>query len=114
MTWPRKIFIESTALFQLGPRLENVDFANLLNLREMVQFELFISDVNFREYLRFRKKELQQTRNRLQDASRDLDKYSQNYPECGPILKQLSACNKTSPCTILASGLSARRNCYGS
>jgi len=25
----------------------------------------------------------------------------------------LSACNKTSPCTILASGLSARRNCYG-
>jgi NAD(P)-dependent dehydrogenase (short-subunit alcohol dehydrogenase family) len=25
----------------------------------------------------------------------------------------LSACNKTSPCTILASSLSARRNCYG-
>jgi hypothetical protein len=26
---------------------------------------------------------------------------------------QLKACNKTSPCTILTSGLYARRNCYG-
>jgi hypothetical protein len=89
MTWPRKIFLESTALFQLGPRLENVDFAKLLSYRDVTKADLFVTEVNRCEYLRFRKREIRQTRSRLQEANRDLDKYAQNYAEFDSVLKRL-------------------------
>ena len=44
MTWPRKVFLESTALFRLGPELENVEFARLLQLRDHLQFELKVAE----------------------------------------------------------------------
>jgi hypothetical protein len=91
VSWPRKVFIESTALFQLGPRLENVDFARLLKLREILGFEICVSDVNFREYVRFRKREIRQIRSRLQEVISTLEKYGQNYSEFEPILKQLDS-----------------------
>ena len=91
MTWPGKIFIESTALFQLGPRLENVDFARLLELRNLLEFELFVTELNFREYLRFRDREIRQILSSVKDATRDLEKYGQNYSEFEPLTKRIEA-----------------------
>ena len=50
--WPRKVFPESTVLFRLGPRLENVEFAELLERRDQLGFELMVSEVSWREFLR--------------------------------------------------------------
>src|SRR6266852_4998364 len=91
MSWPLKVFVESTALFQLGPRLENVDFARLLEMRDKLSIELYTTEVNFLEYLRFRKRETRHTRNRIQQANQELEKYAQNYGEFNTILKQFDA-----------------------
>ena len=48
MSWPRRVFVESTALFQLGPRLENVDFARLLEMRDKLGIELCTTEVTRR------------------------------------------------------------------
>jgi hypothetical protein len=91
MSWPRKVFLESTALFQLGPRLENVDFARLLEMRNNLGIELCTTEVNFREYLRFRKRETSQARSRILLANQELGKYGQNYAEFSTIVSQFDA-----------------------
>src|SRR5216684_6685764 len=91
MSWPRKVFLESTALFQLGPRLENVDFARLLEMRDNLSIELYTTEVNFREYLRFRKRETSQARSRILLANQELGKYGQNYDEFKTIVSQFDA-----------------------
>src|SRR5215472_11525760 len=77
MTLPRKIFIESTALFQLGPGLENVDSAELLGLRELLKFELFVSEVSWREYIRDRQRDIKRSLDKLETAKAELLKYEQ-------------------------------------
>ena len=52
--WPRKVFLESTALFQLGSKLEKPEFAKLKDRREYLKFDLFVSEVSWAEYLRQR------------------------------------------------------------
>lgn len=54
MSWPRKVFLESTALFQLGSKLEKPEFAKLTERREQLRFEVFVSEVSWAEYTRQR------------------------------------------------------------
>ena len=65
MNWPRKVFLESNALFRLGPRLENVDFAKLLERRDDLGFEL----VSWREFLRRREKEVRDCLTKIKQCS---------------------------------------------
>lgn len=55
VNWPRKVFLESTALFQLGSKLQKPEFARLLELKGILNFDLFVSEVSFAEYVRQRK-----------------------------------------------------------
>ena len=52
---PRIIVIESTALFELGSRFERVDFAELLDLKKLLKFDIVVSHVSWLEFLRKRK-----------------------------------------------------------
>jgi len=54
MNWPRKVFLESTALFQLGSKLQKPEFAKLKERREILKFDLFVSEVSWAEYIRQR------------------------------------------------------------
>jgi hypothetical protein len=54
MNWPRKVFLESTALFQLGSKLETPEFAKLLERQEHLKFDLLVSEVSWAEYPRGR------------------------------------------------------------
>ena len=81
MAWPRKIFIESTALFQLGPRLETVDLAKLLEISADLQIGLYASEVTWQEYLRARKEEVRACLNRIRQSKVDLGKYGQTIEE---------------------------------
>jgi len=70
MNWPRKVFLESNALFRLGPRLENVDFAKLLERRDDLGFEL----VSWREFMRRREKEVGDCLTKIKQCRADLAK----------------------------------------
>src|SRR6266478_5279287 len=54
MNWPRKVFLESTALFQLGSKLQKPEFAKLKERQQYLNFELFVSEVSWAEYIRQR------------------------------------------------------------
>jgi hypothetical protein len=54
MNWPRKVFLESTALFQLGSKLQKPEFAKLKERREYLKFDLFVSEISWAEYIRQR------------------------------------------------------------
>lgn len=56
--YPKKVFLESSVLWRLGPTLEKVEFANLLEIKKSVGFETFVSEVSWLEYLRERKREI--------------------------------------------------------
>ncbi|HEV2297875.1 MAG TPA: PIN domain-containing protein [Candidatus Acidoferrales bacterium] len=77
----KKVFIESSVFWQLGPRLENVDFANLLEIQKSAGFELFVSVVTWLEYLRERKKELNRYLPSSQNILRILDQHRKSIPE---------------------------------
>jgi hypothetical protein len=81
MTWPSKVFLESTALFRLGPRLENVEFAELLQFRDKLGFELSVAEVSWREYLRRREKEVRDCLARIRQCRVDLAKHDQASDE---------------------------------
>jgi len=51
---PRSVFLESTALFEVGSRLQTPEFAKLLELRDILKFELLVSEVTLLEYIRQR------------------------------------------------------------
>jgi hypothetical protein len=91
MTWPRKIFIESTALFQLGPRVETVDLARLIELRNILGARLYVSEVNWLEYLRFRKRELREVWNRIAQTNKDLAKYGLSLPQIATFVDQFDS-----------------------
>src|ERR1700719_2270198 len=54
MNWPRKVFLESTALFQQGSKLEKPEFAQLRERRDNQHFEILVSEVSWAEYVRQR------------------------------------------------------------
>jgi hypothetical protein len=58
MSWLRKIIIESTALFQLGSRLQKPAPAKLLERRDYLKFDLLVSEVSWLEHPRQREKKI--------------------------------------------------------
>lgn len=56
--WPRVIFVDSNALYPLGPQFEHADFAELLDLRKYLGFDLLIPEVCWLEFLRQRRLEI--------------------------------------------------------
>jgi hypothetical protein len=81
MLLPRKVFLESNILFKLGPRLENVDFVELLQLRDSLKFDLSVAEVSWREYLRQREKEIRECLARIRQCRGDLSKHDQQSDE---------------------------------
>lgn len=72
---PRKIFLESTALFQLGPRLDNLYLSQLLATRESIPFDILIAEVSWMEYLRDRKREIRKCIERLRPITNELSNH---------------------------------------
>lgn len=56
--WPRVIFVDSNALYPLGPQFEHADFAELLDVRRYLGFDLLIPEVCWLEFLRQRRLEI--------------------------------------------------------
>jgi len=54
MNWPRKVFLESAALFQLGSKLQTPEFAKFVERQEYLNFDLLVSEVSWAEYTLFR------------------------------------------------------------
>jgi hypothetical protein len=75
--YPRKIFVESSLLFQLGPRLEHVEFANLLEVGRSVNCQTFVSEVSWMEYLR----EVGKLLDSSAAAHKSLDHQGKSIPE---------------------------------
>ncbi len=80
---PRRIYIESTALIQLGQKFENVDFEKLLELKESEGFRICVSEVSWLEYVRKRKKDLAFFVDSCSKAERILEKQGRPIPEIG-------------------------------
>src|SRR5437763_9885333 len=89
--WPRKVFLESTALFRLGSRLENVEFAELQRFRKDLEVELIVAEVSWREYLRRREKEARDSVAKIKQCRSDLAKHDQIYDELEEAEKRAQA-----------------------
>jgi predicted nucleic acid-binding protein len=77
MSWPKRIFLDTTVLYKLGSRPEtNVDLAKLLELARIFKIEVSIPIIAWKEYLRHRRKELESARSHLAAAIRELEKYA--------------------------------------
>ena len=83
---PKRIYIESTALIQLGQKLENVDFEKLLQLRDSAGFRIYVSEVSWLEYIRKRKKDLAFFLDSCSKAERVLEKHGRAIPEIAKAL----------------------------
>src|SRR5713101_3264864 len=83
---PRRIYIESTALIQLGQKFENVDFEKLLEIAESAQLGIYVSEVSWLEYVRKRKKDLAFFLDSCSKAERVLEKHGRSIPEIGVAL----------------------------
>lgn len=66
--WPQVIFLDTNALFPLGPQFENVDFTKLLELRDYLKFGVCVPSVCWMEFLRHRRREVE---DHLQRISKD-------------------------------------------
>jgi hypothetical protein len=75
MAVPRKIFLETTALVQLGPRLENADLARLLEIRASSPFEILVAEVSWMEFLRHRKAEVTKTLDKIKSIADTLQNH---------------------------------------
>ena len=78
---PQYVFLESTVLFQLGPRFENVDFEKLLEPRESAGFRVLVSEISWLEYLRKRKKEISVFLDSSAKVERILERHGKSIPE---------------------------------
>jgi hypothetical protein len=90
ITWPRKIFFESTALFQLGSNLQKPEFAKLLERRDYLKFSILVSDVSWREYVRQRAEKIDELLSDVSAVKGRLSEWEQDTKEIhntGLILK---------------------------
>jgi PIN domain len=78
VTITKKIFLETNSLYSLGPRLENVDLAQLQDLRNNLRFELLVAETSWLEYLRHRRRELADCLARNQQNRSMLEKHGQS------------------------------------
>ncbi len=79
MHWPQVIFIESTSLYQLGARLETVDLAKLIEIRDSLGIRLCVSEVSWLEYVRHRKREIQAALRQIAQSQSGLAAYDQQF-----------------------------------
>lgn len=77
----KRIYLDSNALYRLGPRLENVDFEKLLELQMAAGFGLFVATPSWLEYLRWRKKEVSEFLESCRKVDRVLEKQGMSIPE---------------------------------
>jgi hypothetical protein len=94
MSWPRKVFLESTALFQLGSKLQKPEFAKLTERREYLKFDLLVSEVSWAEYIRQRGDKIDALAGDLQSIGARLAEWDQSpgnivttYTELGEFRK---------------------------
>jgi hypothetical protein len=76
--WPRKVFLESTALFQLGNKLQKPEFAKLTERREYLKFDLLVSEVSWAEYIRQRTDKMDALANEFQSFGTRLREWDQD------------------------------------
>lgn len=87
---PKRIYIETTALIQLGQRLENVDFERLLQLKDSAGFRIYISEVSLLEFVRKRKKDLNNFTTACSSAQRILENHGRSIPAVGTALEKVN------------------------
>jgi hypothetical protein len=85
----RKIFLETNSLFSLGPKLENVDLANLQELRKILGFEILVAETSWREYLRHRQRELSDCLTRNRQNRSMLEKHGETLELCDQSQQQI-------------------------
>jgi PIN domain len=78
---PERVYLDANILFRLGPRLENVDFEKLLELREGAGFGVFVAKPSWLEYLRWRKEEISAFLESCQKVHRALENQGTSIPE---------------------------------
>jgi hypothetical protein len=78
---PRIVVIESTALFQLGSRFEHVDFAELLELKKLFDFQMVVSRVSWLEFLKERKAQVSECVGTIRRLRSSLEKLGQGIDE---------------------------------
>jgi hypothetical protein len=86
---PQKVFLESTALYQLGSRLQKPELAELLERRELVDFELAISNVSWLEFVRQRIDIIDELATDLGSVMRRLREWNQDSESVSTALSSL-------------------------
>jgi PIN domain len=76
--WPRKVFLESTVLFQLGNKLQKPEFAKLTERRDYLKFDLLVSEVSWAEYIRQRTDKIDALTTDLQSCGTRLREWDQD------------------------------------
>jgi len=85
----RIVVLESTALFQLGSQFEHVDFAELLELKELLFFDIVVSRVSWLEFLRKRKTQVSECVAKIRQLGSSLEKLGQSPTELTAIYDRL-------------------------
>jgi hypothetical protein len=91
---PRIVVIESTALFQLGSLFEHVDFAELLELKKYLKFDIVVSRVSWLEFLRKRKTQVSECVSKVQQLRASLEKLGQDPTDLKAIEDRLGVLDK--------------------
>jgi len=89
------VFLETNALYSLGPRLENVDFATLQAFCKLLNVDLLVAETSWQEYLRHRKKELSDCLSRNKQNHSMLEKHSQTVELVDKTHEQISESLRT-------------------
>lgn len=91
---PRIVVIESTALFQLGFIFEHVDFADLLELKKFLKFDIVVSRVSWMEFLRKRKAQVSDCIERIKRLRSSIEKLGQSPDELKAIEDRVTDLDK--------------------
>jgi hypothetical protein len=94
MSLPRKVFLESTALFQLGSKLQKPEFAKLLERREYLKFDLLVSEVSWAEYIRQRADKIDELARDIKSVGARLGEWNQDLQNINTTLMQLGEFRK--------------------
>jgi hypothetical protein len=78
MEWPRKVFLESTALFQQGSKLQKPELAKLKERQGNLKFDVLVSEVSWAEYVRQRADKLNELAGDLKSVSTRLVDWNQD------------------------------------
>jgi len=93
--WPQRVFLESTSLFQQGSKLQKPEFAKLLELRDLLKFDLMVSEVSWAEYVRQREDKLDELARDIKSVDVRLGDWNQDTKNIKASLAQLAELKKT-------------------